>query len=56
MENAWKNKKVRIAVIAGAAVVLAIIAMAVVSFIVGSKIDGVWRAIPLPILQMKACL
>lgn len=43
MENAWKNKKVRIAVIAGAAVVLAIIAMAVVSFIVGSKIDGVWR-------------
>ena len=43
MENAWKNKKVRIAVIAGIVVTLAIIVMAVVSFIVGSKVDGVWR-------------
>ncbi len=43
MENAWKNKKIRIVVIAGAAITLAIIAMAVISFIVSSKIDGVWR-------------
>ena len=43
VENAWKNKKVRIAVIAGTVATLAIIVMAVVSFIVNSKVDGVWR-------------
>ena len=43
MENAWENKKIRIAIIAGAAVVLAIIVIAVISFIASSKIDGVWR-------------
>ena len=43
MENAWENKKIRIAIIAGAAVVLAIIVIAVISFIASSKIDGVCR-------------
>ena len=43
VENAWKNKKVRIAALAGIVVALAIIVMAVVSFIVNSRVDGVWR-------------